>query len=165
MAKVPKKTEQKPHELSDEALDNLVRFFDVLIEMDMAQKKLKNRLVKELKGFAMPGEGRSCSLCDRNLWDEDGWYDKWGLKCMNCQSAVDKRKIPGSLCGDWQHEKSIPDTALAMQSGLHVQTIRKLIRQGKIAGRQIPGGPYMILRKDNPNLKAVLASPIASSAH
>lgn len=75
---------------------------------------------------------------------------------MNCQDAVNKRKIPGSLCRDWDHKKCITDSDLAWKSKLHTQTIKKLIRQGKIKAREIPKGPYMILRKDNPNLLDVL---------
>jgi hypothetical protein len=76
---------------------------------------------------------------------------------MNCQDAINKCKIPGSLCGDYKHEKSIPDTDLAIKLGIKVATLRKYIRQGVIKARRIPNGPYMILRKDNPSLKEVLA--------
>lgn len=149
-------TEQNPHEMSEDARDNLVRFFDVLIEIDQKQKALYRRLEKEPKGFPMAGDGRDCGLCGRHVWEEDGWFDKWGFKCLNCQDAINKRKVPGSLCGDYSHEKSIPDTDLAMKLDIKVATLRKYIRQGVIKGRRIPNGPYMILRKDNPNLKDVL---------
>ena len=63
-------------------------------------------------------------------------------------------ELPG--CGDYDHEKYVTDSALSYKSGLHIQTIRKLIRQGKIKARQIPKGPFLILRKDNPNLREIL---------
>ncbi|HVX01110.1 MAG TPA: hypothetical protein VHA52_11865 [Candidatus Babeliaceae bacterium] len=157
MAKTPKNTEQNQHEYTKEELDRLVRFFDVLIEIDRNQKKLYKRLEKEPKGFAMKGEGRNCGLCGRNTWDEEGWFDKWGYKCMNCQDAINKRKIPSSLCGDYDHKKAIPDTDLAMKLDIKVATLRKWIREDKIRGRRIPNGPYMILRKDNPDLRELLA--------
>lgn len=90
--------------------------------------------------------------------DTPGWFDKWGFKCSNCQDAVNKRKIPGSICGDYQHERSTPDTILASKLNISVRTIRKKIKDGEIIGRKIPGGPYMILRKDNHNISEVLAS-------
>ena len=157
MSKVPPKTEQKPHEYTNEEIKRLAQFMDVLIEIDMKQKALYRRLDKEPKGFAMAGEGRNCSLCERHVYDTDGWFDKWGFKCLNCQDAINKRKIPGSLCRDYKHEKSIPDTTLAMKLNVNVHKIRKLIREGRITARPIPHGPYMILRKDNPNLSEVLA--------
>lgn len=85
-----------------------------------------------------------------------GWYDKWGFKCMNCQDAVNKKKIPGSLCGDYDHKKYVTDSTLSWKSDLHIQTIRKLIRRGDIKARHIPNGPYLILRKDNPKLTTMV---------
>jgi hypothetical protein len=140
----------------EEAARNLINLVDLLVEMDMAQRALKRRLETEPKGFALEGKGRNCSLCRRSVYEGDGWYDKWGFKCMNCQDAVNKKKIPGSLCGDWDYEKSITESALSWKSGLHAQTIRKLIRNGEIKARRIPHGPYMILRKDNPNIANIL---------
>lgn len=75
---------------------------------------------------------------------------------MACQDAVNKKIIPGSLCGDWHHEKCISAQMLAYKTNLHPQTIRKLIRHGEIIARQIPNGACMILYKDNPNLETVL---------
>ena len=148
------KVEQKPHEFTEEERQRLVDFMDILIQIDQKEKARFARLKDEPNGFAMAGEGRDCGLCGMSVWDKtDGWFDKWVFKCRNCQDAVNKRKIPGSLCGDWRHKKSIPDTTLAMKLGVSVHTIRKQIREGKIIGRKIPGGPYMILRKDNPNLQ------------
>jgi len=139
-----------------QSANNLVRYLKVLIEMDQADKERKHRLEAEPKGFSMPGNGRNCSLCRQGVYEDSGWYDKWGFKCMNCQKAVDKKQIPGSLCRDYKNEKCITDSDLSYKSKLHVQTIRKLIRQGKIKAREIPHGPYMILRKDNPNILDVL---------
>jgi len=145
------------YETEDEyrqSMYNLVGFFDTLIEIDMAQRALKKRLETEPKGYALEGNGRNCSLCGRSVYETDGWYDKWGFKCMNCQDAINKKKIPGSLCGDYDHKKYVTESTLASLCGLHHRTIKKLINQGKIKVRQIPKGPALILRKDNPDLIA-----------
>ena len=147
-----------------QSAQRLVSFVDLLIEMDMAQKALKKRLETEPKGFSMEGKGRNCSLCGQMVYDADGWYDKWGFKCMNCQDAVNKKKIPGSLCGDYNHEKYVTESTLSWMSELHNQTIRKLIRQGKVKARQIPKGPFLILRKDNPSLIEVINAEKAEQA-
>lgn len=147
-----------------ESAQNLVGLVDLLIEMDMAQRALKKRLETEPKGFSMEGEGRNCSLCGQMVYGTAGWYDKWGFKCMNCQDAVNKKKIPGSLCGDYDHKKYVTDSTLSWKSGLHIQKIRKLIRQGKIKARQIPKGPFLILRKDNPELISVIEAEVSSRA-
>lgn len=153
------------YETEDEyrqSMHSLVGFFDTLIEMDMVQRSLKKRLETEPKGFALDGGGRNCSLCRRGVYEGDAWYDKWGFKCMNCQDAVNKKKIPGSLCGDWEHKKCITDSELAWRSKLHAQTIRKLIRGGDVKARRIPNGPFLILRKDNPQLNDVIETEVSS---
>lgn len=148
--------EQKTREFTDAEMDRLVQFVDILIEIDQEEKRRQKRLTDEPKGFSMAGEGRNCSLCNRYLFNENGWYDKWDFKCMNCQDAINKRKIPGSLCRDYKNEKYVTDSELASRWDMHTQTIRKLIRQGKIKARRIPGGPYLILRKDNLKLREIL---------
>jgi hypothetical protein len=139
-----------------QSADNLIGFFNILIEMDQAERSRKNRLESKPKGFSLAGEGRSRSLCGRGVYESDGWYDKWGFKCMDCQNAVDKKIIPGSMCGDYDHKKCITDSTLSYKTGLHIQAVRKLIRRGDITVRQIPNGLNMILRKDNPNMADVI---------
>ena len=149
--------EQLKREFTDDERRRLVDYFSLLIEIDQQEKARFAKLKDFPKGFAMDGEGRQCGLCFKCVYDTPGWFDKWGFKCTNCQDAINKRKIPGSLCGDYRHEKSIPDTILASKLNIGVRTIRKQIHEGKIIGRGIPNGPHMILRKDNPNLGDVLA--------
>ena len=144
--------EELKREFTDDERRRLADYFSLLIEIDQQEKVRYAKLKGSPKGYAMDGEGRQCGLCFKSVYDNPGWFDKWGFKCLNCQSAVNKRKIPGSLCGDYRHEKSIADNALAIRVGVKVQVIRKLIREGKIIGRRIPNGPYIILRKDNPDL-------------
>lgn len=144
-------------EFTDDERRRVVDYFSLLIEIDQQEKARYVKLKDSPKGYAMDGEGRQCGLCFKSVYDNPGWFDKRGFKCSNCQDAVNKRKIPGSLCGDYSHEKSIPDTVLASKLNISVRTIRKQIRNGKIIGRMIPNGLYMILRRDNPNIVEVLA--------
>src|SRR5690348_15377195 len=98
MAKLSRKHYRKFKEICDkegirygselemkESADNLINFFEILIEMDQEEQARKRRLETEPKGFSMPGEGRDCSLCGQGVYEGNGWYDKWGFKCMNCQ--------------------------------------------------------------------------------
>lgn len=141
-----------------EAAQNLYNFASLTLDMAAEENGRKSRLKMEPAGFSMAGEGRNCSLCGQSVYESDGWYDIWGFKCMNCQDAVNKKKIPGTLCGDLKHEKYVTETSLSVISGLHHRTIRKLIKRGEIKVRQIPHGPALILRKYNPNLKDVIES-------
>ena len=147
-----------------DAEQNLIGLVDVLIQSEFEERQRKARLEKEPKGFAMAGEGRNCSLCKQTVYNKDGWYDKWGFKCPACQNAVSKRIVPGSLCRDHDNEKYITESSLAWKTDLHTQTIRKLIRQGKIKARQIPKGASIILRKDNPNISDILGEEMELQA-
>lgn len=143
---------------------NLIGLVDVLMQSDFEERQRKARLEKEPKGFAMAGEGRNCSLCKRTVYNEDGWYDKWGFKCPACQNAVNKHIIPGSVCRDYDDEKCITVSTLSWKTNLKHRTIMKLARQGKIKVRQIPKGAIMILRKENPNISDVLNEEIKLQA-
>lgn len=146
----------KTRDEARQAANRLVHFFEILIEIDQQEVRRKRRLEKEPTGFAIPAEGRSCFLCGNYLMDVEMWYDKWGLKCMNCQSALNKKIIPGYVFKDTRHEKSITDSQLAHEVGMHIQTIRKLIRRGELQARRIPGGPFVLLRHENPTLTAII---------
>lgn len=139
------------------AANNLVNFVDLLVQMDMEHRSWDRRLETEPKGFVLPSEGRSCSLCHTMVFGEV-WYDKWGMKCMNCHEAFKKKVIPGYVFKDHDNKKHITDSRLADISDLHVQTIRKLIRRGEIKARKVPGGPNVILRKENPDIADVIAA-------
>lgn len=139
-----------------QSANNLVRFVELLIEMDQEHRGWDRRLEKEPKGFAMHSEGRSCVLCGQCVFG-DIWYDKWGLSCMNCHAAYVKRIIPGYVIKDHDHEKSITASALSWKFGIHHQTIMKLVRHGKLKARQVPGGPTVFLRRENPDLADILA--------
>ncbi len=154
----------KTREDAREAANNLVGFVDVLIRIDQEEKVRERRLEKGPKGFAMPADGRSCSLCGNYLIDSDLWYDKWGMKCMNCQAALDKKIIPGYVFKDHNNERSISDSKLSWKADIHIQTIRKLVRQGKLKARLVPNGPYVFLRRENPTLMDIIDQEKAERA-
>ena len=138
-----------------EAAYNIVNLCDLALQVAMEEKGREKRLEKEPKGFSFKGEGRMCSLCKRGV-SEDMWYDKWGMKCMDCQDALNKKIVPGYVFKDRDHEKSVTDTTLSYKTGVNVRTIRKLVRSGDIKARILPKGPIFILRRENPDLMSIL---------
>ena len=150
--------EQLKREFTDDERRRLVDYFSLLIEIDQQEKARYAKLKDSPTGYPMDGEGRQCGLCFKSVYDTPGWFDKWGFKCMNCQDAVNKKKTPGSLCRDHDHKKYVTEFYLSHISGLHHRTIQKLIKQGRIITRQVPKGPALILRKDNPHLIDVIES-------
>lgn len=149
---------QLKRDFTDEERRRLVDYFNLLIEIDQQEKARFAKLKSIPKGFPMDGEGRHCGLCFKSVYDTPGWFDKWGFKCTNCQDAVNKKKVPGSLCRDHDQKKYVTESYLSHISGLHHRTIQKLIKQGRIKARQVPKGPALIIWKDNPNLIDVIES-------
>ena len=146
-----------------ESADNLVQFMKLLVEIDQEHRSWDRRLEKEPGGFALAIEGRSCSLCKQSVHGEV-WYDKWGMKCMNCHDAYIKHIIPGYVFKDNKNEKHITVSTLSWRMEIYTQTINKLIRQGKIKIRQVPNGPAVILRRENPCLLDIIDAEKLSKA-
>jgi hypothetical protein len=153
----------KSDEEMRESADTLIQFVDLALQLSREQLGWQKRLEKEPKGFAMDSEGRSCGLCGTCVFGQI-WYDKWGLSCMNCHAAYVKRIIPGYAIKDHRHEKSVTASTLAWKFGLHHQTIMKLMRHGKLKARQVPGGPTVFLRRENPDLADILVKEKAEKA-
>ena len=145
-----------------EAAHNLYGLYEMLFELAVKEAKRKKRLEKEPKGFPLPGEGHTCPLCDNCIFDEDIWYDKWGMKCLSCQDALNKKIIPGYVFRDHDNKKHITANELAYKYHLHYQTVRKIIRQNQLKIRVIPkSGTIVLLRKENPGLPDILEKEIA----
>src|SRR3954464_14978669 len=86
--KAEKDYEFKTDSEARESAQNLVNFVELLYDMWREEEHRKIRLKKEPKGFGITGNGRMCSLCGRGIGEEEMWYDKWGMKCMDCQEAL-----------------------------------------------------------------------------
>lgn len=95
----------------------------------------KKRLEKEPKGFLME-DGRTCCIC--HTTSAKIWYDKHGMKCMDCQNALNKRIIPVSACKNEDSKVFFTSYDLQRDLNLHSATVRKLVRQGKLISRDIP---------------------------
>lgn len=142
-----------------EAAHRLVSFVEILHEGAVEQMEWNKRLEKEPKGFAIPSNGRTCSLCKRSVHGEV-WWDKWGMKCLDCQEALDKKVIPGYVFKDRDNERHITGSELSWRYGLHPQTVKKLIRTGELKPRIIKSKDYsdtiVFLKRENPDLPDII---------
>lgn len=145
-----------------EARDSAQRLFsvyEILFEGAMEMVQWDKRLEEEPKGFAIPSNGRTCSLCKRSVQGEV-WWDKWGMKCLDCQEALNKKVIPGYVFKDSDNNKHITASQLSWKFRLHSQTIKKLIRTGELKARIVKSKTYadtiVFLKSDNPNLPKVI---------
>jgi hypothetical protein len=132
--------EMSKREWSDEEVregaDNLMRFFSIVFDIALEEQRRKEELKKHPKGFHLEGESAySCKICSRYIKGEDTWYDRYGIKCMDCQRNLDKKVIPKKICKndnlwfkDWQLQSDL---------GVHAMTAKKLRREGKLIAREL----------------------------
>lgn len=138
-----------------EAARNLVQYIKLTYDLAREHYGWERRLKKEPSGFAIASVGRSCCLCHQSVMGEV-WYDKWGMKCMTCQEALNKKIVPGYVFIDSDNNRHITASQLSWKYGLHQQTISKLIRQGRIKPRIIPKGITLFLKSENPELPNII---------
>ena len=139
----------------EEAARNLYSFVKLSYDLAKEHYGWEQRLKDEPKGFWLDSDGRTCYVCHTNVRGQI-WFDKWGFKCENCQTAFVKKISPGYILKDRDYEKHITDSQLNWKFGLHRQTIKKLVREGQLKARTIPNGPIIFLRKENPDLGLIL---------
>ena len=99
------------------------------------EKAREDKLKENPKGFHLEGAGYTCFICGDSTPEGDNWYDKWGIKCLVCQKAIDKKEIPASLAkfkDSWYSKYDI-------ESSFNVKspTLRKWIRDGIIKARTV----------------------------
>ncbi len=138
-----------------EGASGLLGFCELLIKCAESELRKKRKLKEFPKGFHVDDGTYNCRVCRRYVTGEESWYDKYGVKCMTCQKALDEGVIPSFICINndsfyrmWQLEHKF---------GIKHQTARKLLREGSLKARIIlneEGKPYeyIFLKKENTHL-------------
>lgn len=134
-----KKKEQKPLHIDDEkrmkyASHNVVQMARLKAEIKGAEKIRKKRLLKEPQGFAIPGEETySCYICLTHINSANGWYDKHGFKCLDCQRASNEGILPPEV---FDEENSwYSDWHIESEFFIPRPTIKKLVLNGYLKPR------------------------------
>lgn len=105
------------------------------LDLVLDEEEWKAKLDNHPKGYVFEPKGYSYRLCQGG--SEVGmWYDKYGLKCMHCQKAVESGLIPGELTND--HESFYTDYDLKSFFNVHGKALTQWIRKGIIKARIIP---------------------------
>jgi hypothetical protein len=118
-----------------EYASSLARFVEILYKQAKIDYARKEQLKKEPKGFHLEGGPYNCFICHDSISNKETWYDKYGIKCLNCQKAQEKKIIPVSAVKN--RDSWLVSWELNDKFGLHYQTINKLIREGKLKPRTI----------------------------
>lgn len=139
-------------EEASEAVHNLVGLFEVLIDIDTRDRERKDKLKDNPKGFHISDGVYTCPICGYHISGDQTWYDKHGLKCLDCQRAVDKRMLPGSVFKSKDSWYSVWEFDYYFK--IKSPTVRKFVRQGKLKSCIVPnvqGGKHceIFLIKDN----------------
>lgn len=119
--------------------------------MKEKDKAREEKLKENPKGFHLEGS-YSCTICGDGTPEGDNWYDKWGIKCLVCQSAIDKGEVPASIAKNKDSWYSKYD--IESRFNIKGPTFYKWVRQGIIKPRIITrygkGEHYQIFMvKDN----------------
>ena len=137
---------------ANEALANLAGFYQLLWDIGKREAVLKKKLKSHLGGFPTEGE-YTCRICGDRINEVNGWYDKYGNKCLFCQKALDDGVIPSfifinddSYFKMWQMDSYFQ---------LKYQTVKKMFRLGEVVPRTILNDTgkvheYIFLKKENP---------------
>ncbi|MCK4799331.1 MAG: hypothetical protein KAT05_18305, partial [Spirochaetes bacterium] len=127
-------------------------FAKLMYDQAIIEHKRKLKLKDNPKGFHLKGNGYTCFICKNSISNEETWYDKWGIKCLTCQKAIDKKIIPASLAKNDKSWYSKYDLESRFNIDRHI--MNRFIKEGILKPRIIPnnsGKPhaYLFLIKDN----------------
>jgi len=104
-------------------------------EWKIKEDALKKKLEENPDGFHLEGAGYTCAICRDNTPEGDNWYDKYGIKCLVCQKAIENKEIPAHLNydrEDWYSEYDIESSFNSKAS-----TLRSWVKKGILKQRVI----------------------------
>lgn len=123
-------------EEASEAAHNLAGFAEIAFDSWQEDQRRKRELQENPKGFVLDGVGYTCGLCRGSAHEGDGWYTKWGVVCTICKTAIDTRKIPGSLVRN--RESWYTPYDLESRFNLKTPIRRQWVTKGILKARTIP---------------------------
>jgi len=142
-------------ELDARIKSDLEQLAHLVFDIYQWQKSMDKRLEQQPEGFSFASEGRMCSVC---LGGTSGelWYDKLGIRCLDCQQAYVKKIIPGYVIKDHENRRYITGMRLSINTGLRSQQLKKLIKSGELKARIIEhsgtSDTMIFLKSENPSL-------------
>lgn len=111
-------------------------FAELMLDLGIKENKRQEKLKQNPKGFHLEGEGYSCSICGSSISKEETWYDKHGIKCLTCQSAIDKKIIPASAASDKESWYTTHD--FEHHFFINRYGVRKLVKEGLLKPQIVP---------------------------
>jgi hypothetical protein len=114
---------------------SLERLGTLMEEFKKHEEELAEKLKANPNGFILEGAGRRCAICHNSSREDGSWYDKYGIKCLVCQKAIDEGEIAASLAKD--EDSFYTKYDLEHLFNLKGPTLRKWVKDGLIKARNI----------------------------
>ena len=121
---------QKYYEMKS-GMERMGKLMEEIKEKDKARDE---KLKANPKGFHLDGS-YTCAICGQHTQSGDNWYDKYGVKCLVCQKAIDEGEIPAILAKD----KNIWYSRYDLDSNFNLKgpTVGKWMRMGILKARTV----------------------------
>ncbi|MBI4929866.1 MAG: hypothetical protein HY841_03825 [Bacteroidetes bacterium] len=117
------------------AMWDIERLAHIMVEVGMEEQRRQELLKENPKGFSFDRKGYSCQICGGSAPEGNSWFDKYGLKCMTCQKAINAKVIPGSVAKNEQSWYSKHE--LASYFNIKGADLNKYIKQSILKSRII----------------------------
>lgn len=111
-------------------------YAELMLDLGIKEAERQEKLKQNPKGFHLEGEGYSCFICHGSISKEETWYDKHGIKCLTCQSAIDNKIIPATAASDKDSWYTIHD--FEHHFFINRYGVRKLVKEGLLKPRVVP---------------------------
>jgi len=139
-------------EEASDAAYRLAGLVDICFDSWKEDCRRKKKLEESPKGFHLDGVGYTCLICGNSCSNEESWYDKWGIKCLVCQKAIDKNIIPIS-CAKFK-DRWYSKYDLESRFNIKYHALKRLMKEGVLSPRIVlnsTGKPhtYLFLIKDH----------------
>jgi hypothetical protein len=120
---------------SRKAVQDIKVLAEIVSEIIAKEWNLQEKLKEFPKGYHLDESYHRCVICGGCANGENSWYDKYGIKCMICQMAINKKIIPAIVAKNkesWYSEYE-------MESNFNIRgtLLNKYIKQGIIKVRAI----------------------------
>lgn len=132
---------QEGREVTDQELFEaehwLTGYAKLVYDMALKEHERKKKLDENPKGFHLGGVGYTCFICGDSVSNEQTWYDKHGIKCLICQSAIDKKIIPATTASDkdsWYSQLDLENSFFINRWG-----IKRFVKEGLLKPRIVRG--------------------------
>lgn len=133
--------EKDGKEVSEEEVENAARSLEglaqIFVDSYFEDKRRQKKLEDFPKGYTLDGVGYSCFICGNGTKAGENWYDKYGIKCLICQKAIDRKEIPATIAKS--RDAWYTDYELDSRFNLNRKARNAWVKNGLLKVRNVTG--------------------------